>query len=273
MKIAVAMASRGRPMGLIGSIMSLWRLRSGKHDVLFRVGLDEDDEASHQATFDEAEFPEGVIGAVVKPRSPWRGARENDAIALCEGADVVSIMSDRTFCITPGWDDVLARATIQMPKRVLWWSSPGDGGCVVPAVPRAYLEANGGKWSPEIFPFWHDDTWNVEIDVLLHGLPCQKVTASYAGWRGQTQSARDFAFWQDFFARTRPMRRAQAEVLGKILGFPVTQRPDVEAYFANFDASMNQRSAAFQDRFGDRSEPSPEYEIAKARAEKMLAEL
>lgn len=273
MKIAVAMASRGRPMALIGSIMALWRLRSQRHDVAFSIGLDEDDEDTASATFDEKEFPQGVINVAVAPRSPWRGARENDAIQLVKDADVVSLMSDRTFCITPGWDDVLARAYAQSPKRVLWWSSPGDPGCVVPAIPKTYLAANNWQWAPNIYPYWHDDSHHVEVDILLHGIPCQKVAANYAGIRSKTHRGRDFAFWQTVFQKTRPLRRAQAALIGEKLGIKVTERPDVEAYFANFDAMMQQRCIAFEERFGDTSEPGPEYLIAKEKAETFLKEM
>ena len=281
MKITVCVASRERPASLIGVVMSLHRMKSTRHELDFVLGLDEDDErtAKHLDAF------EGELAPLysVAPPVTVRGMIENRMIVAARDAPsldgpsqplgVITLMSDRTYCITPAWDDWLARGVEVLANRVSWWQCPEDPGCIIPIIPRAYLEAADWQWSPEIFPFWWDDTWHQEIDLMIHGLRSKKARCTYAGARGTTANGREFAFWLDVFIRTRDRRRALARSIAERLKVECPDRPDVDAYFAAYDQQMTDRCSGFEERFGDKR-PAPErYGVAKESALKLLAEL
>lgn len=278
MKITVCIASRQRPAALIGVVMALHRMRSTQHELDFVLGLDTDDPTGEWIKAFEGEL--APLYSVADPPGV-RGEVENRMIRCARDAggedkrpDVVTLLSDRTFNITPAWDEWLARAVQATPQRVLWWSCPEDPGCIIPIAPRLYLEANGWTWSPEIFPFWWDDTWHQEIDLMIHGLKSKKARCTYSGARGTTANGREFAFWLDVFSKTRDKRRALAEAIAAKLKLPeLPQRQDVDGYFASYDRQMAERCPGFEERFGDQREPSERYLAAKEKALKLLSEL
>lgn len=270
MKIAVLTPSRGRPLALTAVLMGLWRLRSTKHEIIFIVGADKDDEKTiHAAEQLQVEFPvyvmageRGTLGHVMN--NMMKAAHELNQ-------DVVTDVTDRNFCITPGWDDCIAETTKLRPNRILWWSCPYDPDCTLPVLPHVWCEALEWKWSPEIFPFWWDDTWLMELDLMVFGGPSLKMQASYAGERGQTTRGRDFAFWFKVFAATREQRWKQAETIARKLDTKIQDRESLEKYFSVYDSSGLQRSPIFEERFGDKRPPGIEYKRAKAAAEMILS--
>lgn len=276
MKITVCIASRERPAALIGVVMALHRMRSTRHEIDFVLGVDEDD----QRILDHTEVFEGECKPLLSlaPAPPVRGMIENRMIRAGrdlapEGVDAITLMSDRTFNITPGWDEWLAQAVAALPNRVSWWQCPDDIGCIIPIIPRAYLTAAEWKWSPEIFPFWWDDTWHQEIDLMIHGPKSKKARCTYSGARGTTANGREFAFWADVFRQTRNRRREIAKAIAERIGVPFVDRPDVDAYFASYDQQMIERAPGFEERFGDKREPPERYLVAKQNAHNLLAEL
>lgn len=271
--ITVAIASRGRPLALIGVVLALSRLAANPIAVNFVVAVDDDDIETQDACHRLArELP---VHTTAAPRSTL-AACWNRALLAAKGAEAVTLMSDRTYPITPGWDAVLGDAIAQKPNRVLWWSSPEDGGCVVPILPKAWCAATKWQAGPDTYPFWYTDTHLQELDLMVHGGPSLKVQASYAGTRGATQSGRDFAFWHGIFQATRPGRWAQAlhlaEVFGRREAFQGSSQQFTD-YCAAYDAMMQERAPAFEERFGDRRPPSQAYIAAKARAEALLQEI
>lgn len=257
--------------------MAAHRLASGQHEVRYILGLDDDDVATTEA-LEALVVPKGGVfefdALITRGPSPGvRGEVENRMLAVTMDAprpDVVTLMSDRTFTISPRWDSMIAAAVTKCTNQVLWWSCPEDNGCVIPIIPRAYLDAIDWKWSAEIFPFWWEDTWHQEINMMLFGLPSLKVKAFYAGSRGRTRNAREFAFWLDVFRATRPMRREIAAKVAAALKVQLAPRPDVEQYFERYDTVMLERCPMFQESFGDLAEPDANYVAAKARAEVLL---
>lgn len=282
MKIAVCLASRARPAALINVVMGAHRLVLGQQQVEFVIGLDEDDDRSH-AIMDLRPFDDTGIELCFPeylPAPQVRGEMENRMLIAArgqtfggDGLDLVTLLSDRTVIISPGWDKMLAAAVQREPRRVMWWACQDDPGCVIPIIPRAYLDAIDWRWSEEIFPFWWEDTWHQEIDLLLYGPPSLKVKAFYAGARGKTRNARDFGFWLDVFTATRDHRRALAAHIADVLKVPLQQRGDVENYFRQYDQTMRERIAIFEAHFGDPNPPNDNYLAAKDRAAKLLHEV
>ncbi len=270
MKVAITLVTRNRPLGMTGVVMSLWRLKTGNNDLEFHIGLDEDDPESIVAA--ELLKEEAPVNLVIGPRPIARGEVENRTLQFVRDADVVTMLTDRTFCITPGWDHAILKGAHEQPKRVLWWSSPDDNGCVMPIIPKAWLAACDHKWSPEIFPFWFDDTWNQHVDLMVHGAPSLKVLASYSGARAQTSRARDFRFWIEVFHATFPQRLEQARRMADVLGVEWKARPEVSDYMEAHYRRLIENIPDLEKTYGDDREPGPEYLAAKARAAKFVME-
>ena len=133
------------------------------------------------------------------------------------------------------------------------------------------MEAADWRISPEIFPFWWDDTWLEEVDAILSGGPILKLPASFAGTHGKTTRGRDFAFWGRIFAGTRPLRIAQANDMAAALGLP---RPQLySGLLASFEANdrfQQDMVAEFERTFGDGSEPPESYLRVKSAALRLI---
>lgn len=273
-KICVAIASRGRPSALVGVIMGLQRLQSGRNMVAYSVAADVDDpntEAMLKFVADE-EIPVVLNTA---PRAPYLGAAHNRAINQAQDADIVTLMSDRSYCITWGWDLAISEAAEKYPNRVLWWSSPVEADTTMPILPASVLDAVDWKYSPEIFPFWYDDTGWAEIDRMIHNAPSLAVRAYFGGMRGKTTRLRDLAFWTTLYAALRPRRIEQAKMIAARLNLPWTDPPEeMMADFLNRDKHLIENAEALEQAFGDPSaEVTPEYLDAKENGKRLMEEL
>lgn len=272
MRIVVAIPSRARPLALIGSVMASWRLASGTNDVEYVVGADKGDSETLDACMRlAAELP---LSVCIAPPPTTLASVSNLMVHQAQGADAVTVLSDRIFTITDAWDTFIAGGVHNYPKRVMWWSCAWDHGCIAPIMPKAWLEA--ARWSyamTDTYPFWFIDTALQEIDMMVHGGPSLKIRAAYSGQRGKTTNGRDFAFWFRVFAAERGKRRTEARRIAARLGQEqLCEDERVEQYFAAYDAEMQTRCADFEKRFGDQREPDESYLAAKKRAEMILKE-
>src|SRR5690242_4386935 len=112
MKLGVCIVTRNNPGPLIAVVMGLWRLRSMQHEVQFIIGFDRDDQTTRPVQIGRLvrEIDPRVIYSP-GDRAPCRGTAENRVLGVARenNCDLTTLMTDRTICITPGWDDVLAR--------------------------------------------------------------------------------------------------------------------------------------------------------------------
>lgn len=272
LKIACAIASRNRPVALCGVIANLWRLQSGHNHIAFTIAADEDDARTQSVLATITGDGEIPVIPVIAPRAATLGAAQNRAVQRAGDADLVTLPSDRTFCVSPGWDAILAEAHRKHPARVLWWSSPDDMDTVLPVLPRAWLDATEWKYSPETHPFWFDDTGTMEVDRMAFHSPSLMTRAAYSGARSRTTRGRDFAFWTEVFIAMRSHRIETAKRLAETLGDGWKEPNDAMlADFHRRDEHLRQNAPLFEERFGDKSEPSAEYLALKDKAKEMLA--
>lgn len=276
MRLLYIIPTRGRPLNLLGTISTAWRLRSGAHDVEFAVSADYDDDRMEAA---EALIDDDVPATVLwRDRPDALGMKWNEPLWLAHKSgdsaeiDAALLMTDRMIPITVGWDDIVAKCIEKYPNRILWWRSPSDPGTVAPVVPRAWLEAMDWKPAVELFPYWFIDTWLMELDRLVFGGPSLMMPALYAGERKETQQLRDCAFWCRYYAALRPQRIEQAKQIAVRLGLEWANRPELEAEFGAQDVVREARAAEFEKAFGDTSEPWDGYRRIKAEAEARMAE-
>ena len=174
------------------------------------------------------------------------------------------------------WDFHLAHAHNERGPRPIWWSSDQDPLCVVPSFTRAYVDAIGSPFAPEIFPFWFVDTWHEEIETIAWGAPTLKATgAKYLfGLRGQTQGSREFEFWCQTFHDLLPMRHAKALEISEKLKLeydPAGRDSFLDAFKKRGEFRLT-KCEEYERVFGDKSPPSEMYLQAKAQAEELLKE-
>lgn len=214
MKLLVVMASRGNPNGLMATISSLMGLATGKHDIVIKVGVDDDDAPSlaYTPTIQKV-FPN--VQFIIVERKPTLGAIVNELVAG-ETADVYIPMTDRMIALSPNWDEIIGHASLHFYKHVLWWQT--EQGAIMPIIPKKFYEAYKQIFT-EYFPFWFDDTWIAEVNSFVHGncgysLPVQL-------WRKPgcaTKRMHDLRFWMDFFISKRSERIIQAQYVSDALG-------------------------------------------------------
>ena len=269
MRINIGLPSRGRPLDMVASAISLIRLSSGVHDVTITLGIDEDDPATKRMAFELCKL-EGCQ-ALVADRHCGLGDLVN---SLCEATpeDAAFILwSDRISVTTLGWDQELALGCMQYPNRPIWLDSvhlAGAGQFILPPAWRAIQ----GPPCPPLYPFWFIDTAVEEIDAYVHGFPRIALVAKAAGPRGfKTNRMRDVEFWIDLFQAQRAERLRQAEMIGDRLGVkPPENLAAIVEYFTNRMEEMRARAPTLRDAFGEPGEPDETYLSAKAAAEGVL---
>lgn len=277
MRINVGLPSRGRPLDMIASALSLFRLASGANEISVMVATDEDDyilggvnETNRAAAMLKSSRD---VTIVQTPRALGLGELHNAMARRAPPDAAFMLWSDRVLAITPEWDHNLAMGCMQCPNRVIWLDSVHLTGAGQFVLPPAWRAAQGDP-CPGLYPFWFEDTAVEELDAFVHGFPRMSLAAKCAGTRGaKTTRCRDIAFWVSVFAATRPQRLAQAAEIGRKLGVaPPSNLAGIIANFETRDASFIARAPALQEQFGAEGPADETYLAARARAEEILAQ-
>lgn len=274
MRINVGLPSRGRPLDMIASALSLFRLASGANEITIVIGVDDDDPDTREMVKNLApRMGFGAVGWQIYDRPLGLGEIHNRMASHTSADAAFMLWSDRVLAITPEWDHNLAMGCMQCPNRVIWLDSVHLTGAGQFVLPPAWRAAQGDP-CPGAFPFWFEDTAVEELDAFVHGFPRMSLAAKCAGTRGaKTTRCRDIAFWVSVFAGTRGQRLAQAAEIGRKLGVaPPSNLAGIIANFETRDASFIARAPALQEQFGAEGAADETYLAARARAEEILAQ-
>lgn len=222
-KIAMLMATRGNPKAAEAVIRGAEMLKSGRHEIIYILGVDEDDTETIKHLGD-SELP---IMWSIAPRTPSLGEIFNRCAAagLEHGADIFSQLSDDTVIATGGWDDIIASAISSMkPSEIAvaaWNDSANIGQCTHPVFSKEWLKIGG--YYTNYFPFWFDDTWLSELWSFITGRTIPFIPgANVVGVKSQTRRMRDLAFWWDFYSKMRETRLSIAAGVRKKLGIKLS---------------------------------------------------
>lgn len=276
MKVAVCIASRGRPE-LLGRAVSEILEKAELPETEIIVALDDDDNADYGG--DWRENPKIKIS--IAPREDSLGAKYNRAKEL-SCADVYVMWSDDVTIITPGWDRNLISAAELFPDGmgvIYFGKIPGTLQPGI-AVTAKFIERMGFFCTP-YFPFWWHDTWIDEVARLSGRIVTAPVDiAPLQDLPGKSRGVRDIAFWGQFFDALRPQR---VEVARKIITdgqdppFRKVQLAELIAPMSKMLLERNSKcsnpeSAKELEKFWSFDAPADErYLRIKARAEAMLA--
>lgn len=268
MKISVIIPSRGRHFRLWVAVGGLQELQSGKHDVTYVIGVDEDD-ADTINTCEVMKMGGHVAYGVFK-RTGSLGAMDN-ALALKVPADVYCVLGDDLQIVTRDWDDIIAKAWEAKPDGMWWWSSKMEPAPLAPIISHKWFEASGRLFT-DYFPFWWDDLWLLEVWILAAEGPPLFIDAFMKDRSIHTHRMRDLRFWSDFYHSRRPERVADAKRIAAALGWELTGITEgLCAYFGGPATDFLDKIDQIEAGQGDTAkEPTPEYLKAKARAAALM---
>jgi hypothetical protein len=199
MDIVVIIPTRNRVKGLSIILSSLQMLESGKHQVRYAIGCDEDDAVTLEyAAVLQKQSPER-IAVRIGPRPTTLGGLVNE-MAEYMRADIYTSLCDDTLCVTPFWDDVLAQAAEKTPHGVFFWQNAFPQMCHWAAVTEKWRAAAGGI-STSHYPYWFDDLclealWIMATDADPIYLECRLADKPV-----NTMRMRELKFWRTFSPR------------------------------------------------------------------------
>lgn len=277
MKVAVIIATRGRPQRAGGVVECARSLLSGRHEVEFIVAVDEDDTRSvdYFATF------EGIT-RYAQPRPIGVGDCWNRA-ARAHHADFYLGLPDDVWIASPNWDAYMVNALTkgidghQSSRQlgiVSWYDALQPTIASVFGMTAAWVEANGFVFDPR-FPFWWGDSALVETAIFATGEGMPGTSSlQFAMMPGVVNPRlRDMELWWTFFAATRHERVATARKIAKQAGLPAVDDYTMAALIQQCeakDAGGIREAPHVLATIANPKPPSPEYLVAKAAAEEYL---
>lgn len=223
MKVAVILATRGRPAKALAAIEALRILESGKHTVEVMLACDDDDPA------DSAGFFRAYDGVTVDvaPRPAGVGECWN-RLAEKVDADLVVHLADDALILNPSWDDTAVRLFGEFawphPDIAIAGmhdtNSPGQATLFVfrPGWVRhcGFLDTR--------FPFWFADTAIQELWTFVTGTTLPFLPLIVKLPKGDfNPRLRDMGLWWTLYAATRQERLQTAAKVRAALNLP---RPD-----------------------------------------------
>lgn len=265
MRISVLIPSRGRPEMLQEAVASLHDKASGKNEITYVIGADSDDLDTVMA----AHFLRcaGIAAKTdVAERFPSLGGRVN-ALSLAAPADVYCSLCDDVLCLTKDWDEVIATQWRSEPDGVWWWVTQNDATF---AIVSEKWRAAAGRIFTDLFPFWHDDGWLLQLWLYAKGKPGQMLDIKLQDRAPATHRMRDMAFWSAFYWSLADERKAEANRIRDALGWPAVEHDPKLDMRRRKDA--DEWLARVEDRRGDKAPPTPEYLAALERAKALMAE-
>lgn len=276
MKISVVIPSRGRPLRLRTVIRNLQQLESGRNDVLYLIGADNDD----PDTIGQGEMLMGpnlkggqvVVGKF--DRCPSLGEYVNQ-MAADFPADVYCALCDDVMVLTEGWDRKIAEAVEARPDGVFWWKCDEKRAATYAIVTEKWRKASGRIFD-DYFPYWWSDIWLLHVWMLASETGWLYVDAVLEDRPNNTQRMRDLRFWGNFYLDRHEERIAEADRIREALGWgPRTLTRESLLKFADTACGLTPDFFADADnieaRQGERGPVFPAYVQAKERAEMLMA--
>lgn len=208
MKLAISLATRGRPQQLvdtIGKSIVNWR----HPETVMQVQLDDDDPASYEA-LKKANFGERVI-LNVQPREDTIAEKWNRALAL--DADVYSIAADDDPYVTPGYDAKILEAATVFPDGIGMVYGALANLSFTSSLSMTKRMANIlGYIQPTHFPYWFCDHWTDDLAKMIGRISYADIRTDQSR-AGATQEFREPGWWATFFDVCYLIRRQEAHRL------------------------------------------------------------
>ncbi len=264
MKLAVLIPSRGRAFRLKEMLKTIRGLESGRHEISYVIGCDSDDPETIAMV-----YLLKLYDCRIAPRCMVRPASLGilcNRLAEENPADAYVFVPDDVVVLTPHWDDAIADAWTVKSDGVWWWRTLAVRPATYAIVSEKWRKAAGQIWT-DYFPFWWDDMWLLDVWLNSSGLPMLPIEAWLDDQAQSTTRMRDLRFWSDFYTHQKGKRQAQAIRMAKALGWPKAPLDDTRC---DVNPAFYREADKIEANQGDKGPPTPEYLLAKARAESMM---
>lgn len=282
MKIAICIPTRNRPLLLISVLTAFDQLSSGKHEISYCIGVDEDDAHAYEAArLAAGHIPRISICFVPKDVVTIGGiwnylAAGYKTAPEGEEPDIYLAHVDDALPIARYWDEMIVRYAQHHPA-FSWFDAELGTQAGYPIITKRWLR-ECGYFQAEHFPFWFCDTWFEEVFQFTFN---RKILIpsplAVGGKRGTTTNLRDLDFWWGFFNSMRRVRLLEAHGLSKtfgVLGSGATYQEFIvsRSHWINEatkrDVSFRgERLRVIEEARQEQKEPSARYLEAKRRAE------
>jgi hypothetical protein len=266
MKIAVLIASRGRPFRLGVALQRIFDTADNPENITVSVWLDDDDKTP---SLDVVRgFMGGRVTVTVGSRPQSLGEAHN-ALSTKVDADLYCVLADDVYPQSRGWDSMLVSAHAQHNQPVYCWLHRSEDPAY-PILTKKWVQAAGGVFTADLFPFWFDDFWLAEIVEIATGEPIACLTGlKLTGDKGTgTPRMRDLAYWYSVFHKTRPLRVEEAKNIYRNLnGYEMPDRSEIVASLAEKDAWREEMAPKWQEAYSTaKGEPDAGYVKAKEKS-------
>lgn len=276
MKISLLIASRGRPVDLLATLIECDDHVHNHDDTSISVALDWDDDTN-------------PVPPTIKSKLKWSVSDREDSLgakynrcATNAPADVYVLGADDNVFITPGWDEKIREVMRLYPDNFgFCYFGRLDGTLPVSmAISHHLLEAQSFLFPP-FWPVWFHDTWTDEIAHMCGRIIWADIEVKEIGGRGKSRGVRDIAFWAGLFDALRPQRIMIADALSQKFNpewikVQMAQRSNILNLFMQ-DRIARLRNPATANQFERRMSfdaPADErYMRIKSQAEALLADL
>jgi hypothetical protein len=213
MKLAINLATRGRPKLLYDTVMrTASQIRNP--DTVFMVSVDVDDQPTIDMVLplDKAANGPRLLQIDIRPREDTIAAKWNRVIGAVPLADVYMPMCDDGPIITPGFDNQILEAAAVFPdgigvvyNRMENMSFPG-----IQAVTRRLVELMDDEIYVPLFPYWFVDHWLDDVAKLIDRIAYCTSDHDADTNRPGTMEMREPGWWGTFFDACHLRRRAIA---------------------------------------------------------------
>ncbi len=221
MKLAISLATRGRPDRLIEALKVSSSNWTNKDTVLY-VQLDEDDQTLDQTLSLLRDIPsvlDNIIIPNVAPREDTVAAKWNRITDI--PADVYAYHADDDPYTTLGYDQKILDAAARFPDgigAVFGHLANMSFSCTYAAK---YVQKLGFLL-PEYFPYWFCDHWTDDLAKMIGRISFANIRTDQSR-PGVTLEMREPGWWATWFDAAYLMRRQQAL---SILNDPEFECPD-----------------------------------------------
>lgn len=222
MKIAMILPTRGKPHVAAAIVNAGQYLASGRHEITWILGVDDDDPTWRCLTAD-AELGKTAILSNA-PRARALGMIYNRcAEAAPPDTDIYCQFVDDGVIASVDWDQIMIDRLALLPKSlgvISWQATDNPVNMGNPCFTREWYQLAGFYTS--YFPFWWDDTWLSEKYSFVTGsftwiVPELRIVCR----KSVTRRMRDLMFWVEFFAETRKERIEEARIIRENLDMPL----------------------------------------------------
>jgi len=284
MKLAISLASRGRPEQLADTITKSLANWTDPNTVMM-VGLDDDDTATinhlniaaPHAWFVGPNGPRVMLD--VSKREDTIAAKWNRALKI--PADLYLVAADDDPYVTPGYDSKLLEAAKLFPDGIgMVYGHMANLSFSGVVAPTRGLVDKLGHIFPELFPYWFVDHWTDDLARMIGRIAFADVRTDQSK-AGMTQEMRDPAWWATFFDASYLIRRKIAREIIDSQDFqsPEWQKSILREHHPLIEERSRTINQSVRAQFGMNRAPygvnvnDERYQRVREAAERMVPEL